>query len=175
MTYFFPLDEYSDALHTAFGDKRRGQRIGELLRAMREHLTLSIRQLSFSRAQQKAFYGVLDQAKVTQNALIAMVTGRCAGLVCDRQLLVISDTSEINLQKHRGRLKPDEETLGVVGNNSDLGFFVHPSLCIPAWFWMPGRGMCWALAISSCGPAHATKAASTAASIPNSPSKRKSR
>ena len=40
------------------------------------------------------------------------------------------DTSEINLEGHRGRLKPDD--VGVVGNNRDLGFFIHPTLVLDA-------------------------------------------
>ena len=47
-----------------------------------------------------------------------------------RHILAISDTSEINLQSHRGRLK--SAGLGVVGNNKDVGFFIHPTLAIDA-------------------------------------------
>ena len=39
-------------------------------------------------------------------------------------------TSEINLQSHAGRLKP--EGTGVVSNNQDLGFFMHPTLVVNA-------------------------------------------
>lgn len=34
----------------------------------------------------------------------------------------------LNLQSHQGRLKP--EGLGVVGNNTDIGFLIHPTLAL---------------------------------------------
>ena len=45
-------------------------------------------------------------------------------------MLSVSDTSEINLQRYRGRIK--REGVGVVGNNRDLGFWIHPSLMLYA-------------------------------------------
>jgi hypothetical protein len=50
--------------------------------------------------------------------------------VAGKHVLAISDTSEINLQSHQGRLKP--EGVGVVGNNKDVGFFIHPTLVVDA-------------------------------------------
>ena len=52
----------------------------------------------------------------------------CQQQVEGRHVLAISDTSEINLQAHVGRLNP--ENLGVVGNNKDVGFFIHPTLVL---------------------------------------------
>ena len=43
-------------------------------------------------------------------------------------LLCISDTTDIYLDTHRGRLKPDG--VGFVGRNSGLGFFIHPTLLV---------------------------------------------
>ena len=39
-------------------------------------------------------------------------------------------SSEINLQSHVGRLKP--EKLGIVGNNTYVGFYLHPTLVLDA-------------------------------------------
>ncbi|MHC5780074.1 MAG: hypothetical protein ACYTXP_40950, partial [Nostoc sp.] len=43
-------------------------------------------------------------------------------------VLAISDSSEINLQSHAGRLSLSG--LGVVGNNTDVGFYIHPTLVL---------------------------------------------
>lgn len=48
-----------------------------------------------------------------------------------RHLLVIQDTTEINLENHSGRLKP-QSGLGPTGNDKDVGFFLHPSLVVDA-------------------------------------------
>jgi hypothetical protein len=64
-------------------------------------------------------------AKVTTNYNLPL---HCLQQVEAKHILVISDSSEINLQSHVGRLKP--EGIGVVGNNTDVGFYIHPSLVL---------------------------------------------
>ncbi len=67
---------------------------------------------------------------MTLSELVRSLSDHCQQQVSGRHLLSISDTSEINLQAHEGRLKP--EGLGVVGNNQDVGFFIHPTLVLDA-------------------------------------------
>ena len=69
-----------------------------------------------------------------------LIAGACAGTNprCQgRHVLAIQDSSEINLQRHSGRV----DGLGTVGNGSDLGFFVHPLLAVDA-----NEGACLGLA-----------------------------
>lgn len=66
---------------------------------------------------------------MSEASLIASSTSKLESLCSDRNLLVIQDTTEINLQSHSGRLKPCNG-LGPVGNNTDVGFFLHPSLVL---------------------------------------------
>lgn len=66
-----------------------------------------------------------------EELLISECTSRTKDLCTGRHLLVIQDTTEINLENHSGRLKPDNG-LGPVGNNKDVGFFLHPSLVLDA-------------------------------------------
>jgi hypothetical protein len=72
----------------------------------------------------------LENEQVTLSELVRSLADHCQEQVAGRHVLAISDTSEINLQTHQGRLKP--EGLGVVGNNKDLGFFIHPTLVMDA-------------------------------------------
>jgi len=67
---------------------------------------------------------------VTLSELVRSLSDHCEQQVEGRHILNISDTSEINLESHQGRLKP--EGLGVVGNNKNVGFFIHPSLAVDA-------------------------------------------
>lgn len=92
--------------------------------------SVNIRQISQSRAEQVGYYRFLENEKVSVSELVRSVADHCQQQVAGLHVLSISDTSEINLQAHVGRLKP--QGLGVVGNNRDIGFFIHPSLVLNA-------------------------------------------
>lgn len=98
--------------------------------SIRAHQTVVIRQISRNRAEQVAYYRFLENEQVTLSELVRSLSDHCQQQVSGRHILSISDTSEINLQSHHGRLKP--EGLGVVGNNKDVGFFIHPTLALDA-------------------------------------------
>jgi hypothetical protein len=95
---------------------------------MLESRTVSIRALSKDWAEQMAYYRWLENSSVSLSTLIESLAEHCCHQVQGRHVLAMSDTSEINLQAHAGRLKP--EGLGVVGNNRDIGFFLHPTLIV---------------------------------------------
>lgn len=77
-----------------------------------------------------AYYRFLENTDVTISELSRSLSIACQQQVGGRHVLALNDTSEINLQSHVGRLKPD--TVGVVGNNKDVGFFIHPTLVLDA-------------------------------------------
>jgi hypothetical protein len=72
----------------------------------------------------------LENEQVNISELVRSISDHCSQQVGGRHILAVSDTSEINLQSHAGRLKA--EGLGVVGNNRDVGFFIHPTLALDA-------------------------------------------
>ena len=89
-----------------------------------------IRTMSDNRAQAKSFYRYLSNDSV---ALPSVIEHQLADYKLSSQkghILCISDTTEINLQAHAKRVKAGD--LGVVGNNSDIGFFLHPTLLLDA-------------------------------------------
>ena len=52
--------------------------------------------------------------------------------MCDGKGIIMPlDTSEINMDNHRNRIKAGTG-LGATGNNEDLGFFIHASLVMDA-------------------------------------------
>ena len=95
---------------------------------MLEHQSGNIRRLSRNRAEQVAYYRFLENEQVTPSELSSTLSSHCQQQVSGKQVLALSDTTEINLQSHVGRLK--SEGLGVVGNNRDVGFFLHPTLVL---------------------------------------------
>jgi Transposase DDE domain len=97
---------------------------------MRRHQSVNIRQISRNRAEQVGYYRFLENQNVTLSELVRSLSDACQQNVQGLHVLAISDSSEINLQAHAGRLKP--EGRGLVGNNKDLGFFIHPTLVLNA-------------------------------------------
>lgn len=95
---------------------------------MGKHNSVSIRQISRNRAEQVGYYRFLENENVTVGELVKSLSDQCLQQVEAKHILVISDSSEINLQSHVGRLKA--EGIGVVGNNTDVGFYIHPSLVL---------------------------------------------
>jgi Transposase DDE domain len=102
----------------------------KLYAAMAQQQSVNIRKISRNRAEQVGNYRFLENENVTISELVSCVVHHCAKNVKGKHILAINDTSEINLQSHRGRLKP--EGLGVVGNNKDVGFYIHPTLVLDA-------------------------------------------
>ena len=90
--------------------------------------SVNIRQMSKNRAEQVGYYRFLENDKVTVSELIQSLSEHCEQQVEGLHVLAVNDTSEINLEAHRGRLKTEGQ--GVVGNNRDIGFFLHPTLVL---------------------------------------------
>lgn len=97
---------------------------------MLQHQSVNIRQISQNRAEQIGYYRFLENENVTISELVRSVADQCQAQVEGLHVLSISDSSEVNLQSHAGRLKP--QGLGVVGNDRDVGFFIHPTLVLNA-------------------------------------------
>lgn len=67
----------------------------------------AIRKLSSTRAEQVAYYRLLENKKLTEKHLINELTDRMKSLATDRDLLCIEDSSEINVSGNKNRLRPD--------------------------------------------------------------------
>lgn len=52
------------------------------------------------------YYRFLENENVTLSELVRSLSDDCQAHVAERHILAISDSSEINLQSHVGRLSP---------------------------------------------------------------------
>jgi hypothetical protein len=111
-----------------FGDMRRG-RSGELLtRRITDRQTVCLRKLADDRAEQARFRRFLGSKAVTVEEMVSHRAMFVAAVARGRHVLAIQDTSEINYQAQSGR----KHGLGLVGNGTDVGLFVHPVLAMDA-------------------------------------------
>lgn len=117
-----------------FGDQRIDRRANALLKALVSSETTVIRQLAQSRAEQVGYYRLLNNENFETKQIIQSITQQCAEqakMLDSGHLLVINDTTEINFQRHQGRIRPNSG-LGKVGNNKDIGCFIHAALAVDA-------------------------------------------
>ncbi len=122
--YFIP--DYADFTN----DKRLDVRLKQLSDSLCIRPGSNISQLSESRADQIAYYRLLENDKLKENALINELTGRMSNLCTGRNLLCIQDTCEINLSKNKNRVKANAG-LGRSDNSENATCFkIHPGLIL---------------------------------------------
>lgn len=109
-----------------FFDKRLETRGEEIAKKMIEKETAVLNQLSNNRAELVGASRFFNNISVTEEVLIEESAQRCQKAVVGHHVLAIQDTSEINDESHRGKLNHHDPELGPVGNDKDIGFFIHP-------------------------------------------------
>ena len=109
-------------------DRRLEVRAEILTRQLSENPCSSIRKLSGTSADHKANLRFLNNEKVEEEVLIKEMSERVGQLVTDRHVLVVTDTCEVNMSSHKGRLK-SASGLGR-SDKSDTGhcFKIHPGM-----------------------------------------------
>lgn len=128
---------YNTSYDSLFSDKRLEKRGEQLLSSLFRAGFGSIQSISESRAEQKGYYRLLRNEKVSETILIDEMTKRCGNICKDKVVLAIQDSSEINLSHHRRRIKQDE-SIGPIQDHFDgIGFHIHPSLVIDAFTCYP--------------------------------------
>ncbi len=114
-----------------FNDKRLDKRAAQLSSILYFGRSSSVHEITMTEAEQKAAYRFLSNEKVEEKILIDTAKERSSYLCEGKDVLVIQDTTEINLDNHRNRIQRGTG-IGLTGNNEDLGFFLHSSLVLDA-------------------------------------------
>jgi len=137
LKYFIP--DYTGTLP----DHRLEVRAEKLARQLSEIPCSSIRKLSNNAAEHKANLRFLNNERVEEDALIKEVSVRVGQLVTDRHVLVVTDTCEVNMSEHKGRLKPNSGLGRSDKSDTAHCFKVHPgmvmdsvSLCPLGFSWI---------------------------------------
>ncbi len=116
-----------------FRDERLEGTAQRLVDALHRFTTSTLSRLAQNRAEQVLFSRFLHNKHVHLDQLIYAATraGRARVQRAEHaHLLVCSDTTEVNVKKTQGYRQGDD--LGVTGNNSDPGFFIHAGLALEA-------------------------------------------
>ena len=111
-----------------FGDKRLEKKGGLLFRRLVARSSCILRRIGRGRAEELGFGRFLANPKVTEGEIVAAASRPLEASCRGRHVLAIQDTTELNYEHHRGRVRG----LGPAGNGSDRGFFVHPVIAVDA-------------------------------------------
>ena len=109
-------------------DKRLEVRAGKLANQLSLTPSSSIRKLSGTPAEHKANLRFLNNERVEEEMLIKEVSGRVGQLVTDRHVLVVTDTCEVNMSKHKGRLQPNSGLGRSDKSDTAHCFKLHPGM-----------------------------------------------
>lgn len=97
-----------------------------------DNQSVVINQIATDWPEQMSFYRFLNNKQVTEEALLTQMRWKCEkGIEQGGHLLVISDTTEIDYSRQRGRLK-DDSGLGYIGDHRGWGYNLHASMAVNA-------------------------------------------
>jgi hypothetical protein len=96
---------------------------------MVEKNTSILNRLSEKRSEMVAFSRLMNNPKLDADGLIEKIL-IAPDVVEDKEVIVVQDTTELNYQDHINYLDLEDRELGPTGDNSEMGFFLHPNLVI---------------------------------------------
>jgi hypothetical protein len=104
---------------------------------MESKQTAILNQLSSSHANNMAYSRFFNNNSVSNDSLIESSQRKVKEISPGKHILCLQDTSEINYEKHRKFFQLEDGDLGPVGNNKDIGFYIHPMLVVDANGYFP--------------------------------------
>lgn len=109
------------------------KRAAQISQTLMQSKVSSIRTATNDEASQKATYRFLNNEKVEEKILIDTLKQRTGHLSADRDVLVLQDSTDINLSSHKGRLQQGTG-IGPIGNHRGdaMGFNLHAALVLDA-------------------------------------------
>ena len=99
--------------------------------------TAILNQLSDSHADNMAYSRFFNNESISVSMLKNSSQSKARQASQGRHVLCLQDTSEINYEKHRSFFHVDDQDLGPVGKNTDIGFFLHPMLVVDTNGYFP--------------------------------------
>jgi len=114
-----------------FNDVRLENSWQELSSLMYSKQSSVIHQISENRAQMLRFYYLLRSKRVCVREMIKHQCTFKKSSIVGRHLLVLGDSTGINLQSHGKRIS-NPSGIGVLADNKTLGFFAHANLAVDA-------------------------------------------
>jgi hypothetical protein len=104
---------------------------------MGSNQTAILNQLSDSHADNMAYSRFFNNDSISLATLKKSSQLKVKEVSKGKHILCLQDTSEINYERHRNFFHLGDEDLGPVGNDTDIGFFLHPMLVVDTNGYFP--------------------------------------
>lgn len=108
-----------------------------MLTRMENKRTVIMNKIAGSHADNMAYSRFFNNESVTVPFILQALQNKVVQVSKGKHVLCIQDTSEINYQKHRKFFRTDDEDIGPVGNNRNIGFFIHPTMVVDTGGYFP--------------------------------------
>ena len=108
-----------------------------MLTRMENKRTVIMNKIAGSHADNMAYSRFFNNESVTVPSILQALQNKVVQVSKGKHVLCIQDTSEINYQKHQKFFRTDDEELGPVGNSSNIGFFIHPTMVVDTGGYFP--------------------------------------
>ncbi|MEL6931281.1 MAG: IS4 family transposase [Cyanobacteria bacterium J06600_6] len=115
----------------SFGDIRLSRRMDDLLSLMITGESNIIHKIVPDSASETASYRFLKNDQVEMGQMIGHLVSPVRDLVSGKDVLILSDSSEVSLQSQINRIR-DADRVGVLSDNKTAGFHKHVSMCLDA-------------------------------------------
>jgi len=125
-----------------FPDRRLDVRADKLSRQLSQDPCSSVRKFSGTPAEHKANLRFLNNEKVEEGVLVEELSERVTKIVADRHVLVVTDTCEVNMSGHKGRLKPGSGLGRSDKSDTAHCFKIHPGMVMDSQTLSP-LGFSW--------------------------------
>ena len=113
-----------------FGDYRLEKRGTHISGQMFSKNTAILHRSSTNRSDYVSNCNFFNCDKVDYKKIINPIIEQTAMAAGGKSVIIGSDTTEANYESHAHYLNRNDKDLGPVGNNKDLGFFMHPSIVL---------------------------------------------
>lgn len=131
------INEFKGFYDGIFSDFRLKQRAEKVMYDMLTFGKVVVNKFCKSNTDKIGAYRMFNNDSYTYTDLAKGLYRSCIRNQNVSHLLCIQDTTELNYDHHRERIKPSDNDIGPVTNPKNIGFFCHPMLVVEAEGKMP--------------------------------------
>lgn len=129
--------KFEESFQGYLNDKRLERSGNKILSKISSKKTAISNQYCKKASEEMANRRFMSNPNIENTQLCEALYDWCQKKSKGKTVLAIQDTTELNYNKHAGRLSQEDKELGPVGKDSNFGFLMHPTLVVDATTYFP--------------------------------------